>query len=463
MIIKGGSRGGPKWLGRHLGRTDTNERVEVLQLQSPHADLTETFRDWQALAGGTRGRKGLYHANIDPAEDYAMTREQWWRSVEVLERELGFEGQPRAVVLHRKKDREHLHVVWSRTDLETMTLRSDSKNFAAHERASLTLELEFGHEHVPGRHAKRDRERQPEPPKAHLNQAEWQQAERSGLNPRVVKADIDRLFRQSDTGQAFQAALQDAGYVLAKGDRRDFVILDQGGGTHALGRSVKGMRAAALRDFMADVARDDLPALDEARERQIRAGEQRGPLHPDTEKLRGELTARHAKDMQALNAFHETERERRVEALSAEIAEKIGHLTAMHAAALARHDRDTAPQGLRGWIERVRGYLDPVWAKEQGQARAETHAIVAASLADERAQERGRLEAERDADLADLAERHAQQLREQEARFQDDLARRLRDHETHQRTLAEVEERQRRKPSRQQEPPPGPEPPPRAR
>ncbi|WP_374142216.1 hypothetical protein [Sphingomonas sp.] len=47
-----------------------------------------------------------------------------------------------------------MHVVWARTDLDTMTLRSDSQNYHAHERASLRLEQEFGHELVPGKHAR---------------------------------------------------------------------------------------------------------------------------------------------------------------------------------------------------------------------------------------------------------------------------------------------------------------------
>lgn len=148
MIIKGASRAGPKQLSRHLGRTDTNERVAVLELHSPSGSLGEAFRDWQALAAGTKGTKGLYHANIDPDARYTMTPEQWTRAVNVLEEELGLTGQPRAVVLHEKNSREHIHVVWQRTDIDTMRLRSDSHNYQAHERASARLEKEFGHEHL---------------------------------------------------------------------------------------------------------------------------------------------------------------------------------------------------------------------------------------------------------------------------------------------------------------------------
>ena len=114
MIIKGASRAAPDQLARHLQRRDTNERVEIIELQSPVAGLRDAFRDWQTLSEGTQGFKGLYHANIDPAADYTMTPEQWKRAVEVLEKELGFEGQPRAVVMHEKHGRQHIHVVWAR-------------------------------------------------------------------------------------------------------------------------------------------------------------------------------------------------------------------------------------------------------------------------------------------------------------------------------------------------------------
>src|SRR5690348_3328722 len=102
MIIKGKSRGAAAKLGAHLLRADTNERIQILELQSPTGDLTEAFRDWQTISEGTNGKLGLYHANISPGTDYTMTPEQWQRAVEVLEKELGFTGQPRAVILHEK-------------------------------------------------------------------------------------------------------------------------------------------------------------------------------------------------------------------------------------------------------------------------------------------------------------------------------------------------------------------------
>lgn len=264
MIIKGSSRAGPSQLARHLQRADTNERVEIVEVRWGHPDLNEALHDWQSMAAATRGSKGLYHANIDPAANYTMTAEQWAKSVDVLENELGLQGQPRAVVLHEKHGRQHIHVVWARTDIDTMTMRTDSNNYAAHERASLALEKEFGHEHVPGKHEKRDRDRQQEPPRATVGHDEWQQAERTGIDPRVRKAQITNLYEQSDTGQAFKASLEDAGYILAQGDRRDFVLVDEHGEIHSLGRQIKGVKAKDLRAFMASVPAVQLPTAAEA-------------------------------------------------------------------------------------------------------------------------------------------------------------------------------------------------------
>lgn len=264
MIIKGKSRAGPSQLAHHLGRADTNERVEILQLDSA-GTTADAFRDWQTYTLATKGKLGLYHANIDPDTKYEMTPQQWTRAVEILEEELGLQGQPRAVVMHEKNGREHIHVVWARADMDTLRLRSDSQNYQAHERASLRMEQEFGHEHVPGKHAKRDRDAQPEFPTADARQDEWQQAEQSGIDHRARKAQVTALYEASDTGPAFKAALEDAGYVLARGDRRDFVILDADAKVHSLGRQLPGVKAADLRAFMVDVDTESLPAVKEAR------------------------------------------------------------------------------------------------------------------------------------------------------------------------------------------------------
>jgi len=277
MIIKGNSRGGASQLGRHLLRADTNEIIKVLELQSPIDNLTDTLRDWQLLSTGTQGSKGLYPANISPAH-YHMTPEQWLHSVEVLEKELGFEGQPRLTVLHQKPDadgidREHIHVVWQRTDIDTMTLKTDSQNYAAHERASLALEMEFGHELVPDKHAKRDLQQQPEFPRSDATHAEKQQAERNGTDLKEFREHITALYRQSDTGQAFKAAVESQGLILAAGER-GYAVIDEHGTIHNLARCTKD-KTPLINQFMADVPLNTLPTVDQAKALQPDFAEER--------------------------------------------------------------------------------------------------------------------------------------------------------------------------------------------
>ena len=284
MIAKGGARSGPKQLAHYLmrvGRYDTGERAELLELRSPWATapngtqertaakVVEAFRDWQTLAEATQqGEYGLYHAQISPAPKYAagMTKEQWIRCADILEEKLGLQGQDRAIFWQAGTDgRPHLHVVWCRTNIDEMKLISDSHNFDAHERASARMEKEFGHEFVPGKHAKRDRKRQPEFPQERMSQDEAQQAARLGVTKEERVAQLAEIRKSCDDGLAFKNALEQAGYVLAKGDSRGFVLVDGQGEIFSLSKHLPDLKGKQYKAFMASVDPAALPSVDEAK------------------------------------------------------------------------------------------------------------------------------------------------------------------------------------------------------
>ena len=209
MVIKGKSRTNGGQLAAYLLKLDGNERIQIIEHNSPHETLSETFRDWEVLADGVDGKKYLYHAQINPEARYVLTPEQYERAADVLETALGFTGQPRVIVFHEKADgRQHAHVVWHRIDAEKMSLLDDGWNYLAHERASMALEQEFGHELVPGKHAKRDREQQPEFPRAEISHDEWQQGQRTGIDPKTRRAELQALKAAADNAQSFKAALE---------------------------------------------------------------------------------------------------------------------------------------------------------------------------------------------------------------------------------------------------------------
>ena len=76
--------------------------------------------------------------------------------------------------------------------------------------------------------------------------------------------ELKALRDCSDSGQSFRTAIEAIGYVLARGDRRDFVVVDRTGGDYSLARQL-GMKAAELRAFMKDVETASLPSVANAK------------------------------------------------------------------------------------------------------------------------------------------------------------------------------------------------------
>lgn len=266
MIIKGKSRGNGGQLGRYVVAPLENERVQVIEIRGVAADnVPEAVIEMDALAAGTRCDKPLYHASINTRATERMTEEQRLIAVDRLEAALGLTGQPRVVVVHEKRGREHCHIVWARTDIERNRAISDSHNYRKHEEVARQLEREFGHERVQGAHAEREGRSRPErTPTYH----EMQQAKRSGIGAEQVREEITRLWRDTESGKEFAAALEKGGYVLARGDRRDFVVIDRMGGTHSLARRISGAGVKDVRERLADFDVGELPSVAEAKKLQ---------------------------------------------------------------------------------------------------------------------------------------------------------------------------------------------------
>jgi hypothetical protein len=193
MIIKGSSRTG-KGLGAYLMH-DKNDRAELLGIRGyiPR-DLAETLDDWRSDSLGTNCAKPLYHAQLNP--DRALSRDEWAQALSIYEKEMGFTEQPRAVVMHRYKGREHLHVVYSRIDANGQAI-SDSWNYLRHEKAAREIEQALGLAITHGALYRREGPR----PERTPDHAAHQQGDRLNTDPKAIAAD----------GGAFVAALDAAG------------------------------------------------------------------------------------------------------------------------------------------------------------------------------------------------------------------------------------------------------------
>ena len=272
MIIKGKSRSGPIALAKHLMNAEANEQVTVLDISGTVArDLRGALIEMEAVATGTRCQKPLYHAAISPAPPHKLTARQRAIAVNELGLNLGLMGHARAIIIHEKHGREHIHVVWSRIDTDTMRSVSDSHNYRIHETVARRLERQFSHERVQGAHVERDGPdgTEVQRPDRTPSRAELRQEERTGIKGKDVKREVTEALKASDNAAAFQIAVEERGYLLAQGDRRDFVIVDRAGGIHSLARRIDGMKAAELRAFMSVIDRSILPSAEQAHEAQI--------------------------------------------------------------------------------------------------------------------------------------------------------------------------------------------------
>lgn len=259
MIIGGGSRSNYRWFSKHLMNGRDNERVRLAEIRGLPADnLVDAFEEMRLMARASpQCTNFFYHADLNTRADERLSEKEWDQAVDILEESLGLDGQPRVVIEHDKNGRVHRHVIWSRIDPDTLRAISDSHNYDVHMRTADQLERAFGHEPTP-------RGRGPDGP----NPQNWEvfRGHESGIDPYDVKAELTALWRQADNGQAFAAALAEHGYILAKGDRRDFVVVDQSGDDHSLARRISGAKAKDIRARMADVDRDALPSVQAARE-----------------------------------------------------------------------------------------------------------------------------------------------------------------------------------------------------
>jgi hypothetical protein len=263
IIINGGSRKAGSWWAKHLTNRETNDRVEVKEIRGLASEsIANAFAEMRALALGTKCENYFYQANINPRADEHLTPEQWQQAVDTLERNLGLSDQPRFVIEHEKNGRTHQHIVWSRIDVEHQRAIPDSLTARIHEQTSRELEIAFDLEQ--GRSvlvADRDFERPERGPE------KWAlfRGERHGNDVRDLSKELSALWAAAESGEAFRSAIEERGYILACGDRRDFVIIDEQGDVHSLARRIAGARAREIREGLSDLDRASLPGVDEAK------------------------------------------------------------------------------------------------------------------------------------------------------------------------------------------------------
>ena len=272
MIIKGRSRKDGHALALYFMTSE--EGARRIFGTDPMGDTITAMTEWDEIGSLTRGEKPLYHLQLCPDAKYPVTDAQFKRMAEIVLEEIGARGHDYELYFHPgvkddgSPDMPHAHLGVCRTNRDTLKMIELSYNYVAHERASKRIAMEFAWELVPGKHAKRNREKQGEFPRQKLTKDEAEYEKRTGLSKEDRVAEIRALHVSADNGPAFKAALEDAGYILAKGDR-GYLVVDQKGGQSVLSRNT-GLKKKEIEAFMAGVPLDQLPTVEEAKAEQQR-------------------------------------------------------------------------------------------------------------------------------------------------------------------------------------------------
>lgn len=257
MILKGSQRGGGRQLALHLLNVAENEHVRVHELRGFTADdLPGAFQEVYAISRGTKAKQFLFSLSLNPPQSEQVRTETFEAAIEAIERKMGLEGQPRAVVFHEKEGRRHAHAVWSRIDAEKM--RAINLPFFKMKLRDVSRDLYLEHGWQMPRGFVNSKERDP----ANYSLAEWQQAKRSGQDPKALKEMFRECWAASDSGKAFAAALRSRGYILARGDRRSNVAVDYRGEVYAVARYA-GIKTKDVRGRLGD--ENALPSIEDAK------------------------------------------------------------------------------------------------------------------------------------------------------------------------------------------------------
>src|ERR1700690_3459120 len=79
------------------------------------------------------------------------------------------------------------------------------------------------------------------------------------------KAQITGIRKTCDDAQAFSNALEEAGYVLARGDKRGYVLVDDQGEIYSLSKHLTDIKGKEYKAFMAPIDMAALPDVEQAK------------------------------------------------------------------------------------------------------------------------------------------------------------------------------------------------------
>ena len=240
MIVKASQRGFAGELARHLLNTRDNDHVTVHKVVGFGCDdVKGSLLEIEAISQGTRCKQPIFQASFNPPADQNVSTKDFEKAIKVAGERLGLDNQPHVIIFHEKNGRRHAHCAWSRIDAEKM--RAINLPHFKNKLVQLSKELYIEHDWKMPQGLLDKSLRNP----LNYSLQEWQQAKRSGGNPKLIKQAIQSCWQQSSNQKGFTEKLSRYGMALARGDKRVFVVVDFNNEIYSLSR-VLGVKAKSL-------------------------------------------------------------------------------------------------------------------------------------------------------------------------------------------------------------------------
>jgi len=256
----------------HDKNADTAERVGFFQTLNMRTDDPE--KAWRVMAftalnqdrikndfgtasTGKTSNKVVYAYSLSWAEDETPTKAAMMQAATASLKALGAEDYQTAIVSHTDEPHPHIHVIVNRVHPE------HGKLLDIYQDRTKLSDFALEYERTQGKIRCRKR-------------AENSRKREEGQKIKYRNEEINASWNRAENGKQFATHLKRAGLVLARGDKRGFVIVDQWGKVLNPTRQIEGengrnIRAAELRDKLKDLDPAKLSSVAQAREAQAKA------------------------------------------------------------------------------------------------------------------------------------------------------------------------------------------------
>ena len=196
---------------------------------------------------GRKGKKPVLHWSLSWAPDENPGHAHMIAAAKSSIEAAGYKGHQALLVIHNDEPQPHIHIIINRVNPETGLMVKP---------CYIKLKLSRWAESYERRQGKiRCKQRV-------RNNRKRDHGQFVKYSPPVIA----QVWESATNGKGFAMALRRSGYILARGDRRSFVVVDPYGDVLNPVRQIAGARAADIRAKLADLDPASLPNVEEAKE-----------------------------------------------------------------------------------------------------------------------------------------------------------------------------------------------------